>query len=45
MVANNLVKFLEDVENSGFVSWLDGEWPTTLGNKLSKYLGNVPFKQ
>jgi hypothetical protein len=27
------------MNNFGFVSWLDGEWPTTLANTLRKLWG------
>jgi hypothetical protein len=27
---------LQEVENCGFVSWLDGDWPVTMKNSLDR---------
>jgi argonaute-like protein implicated in RNA metabolism and viral defense len=33
------VKFLQEVNSCGFVSWIDRPWPTTLDNALLKLWG------
>jgi hypothetical protein len=39
MICGNLVKYLQEVNICGFISWVDDEWPSSLNNALSKLWG------
>jgi hypothetical protein len=39
MMCVNLVKYLQEVNNCGFISWVDDEWPSSLNSALSKLWG------